>query len=124
MKIDFRNFRSILTQVYFNWKRSEQIDKDYHGEEYHGPIENVFASNFVNFCGDNIPVVYMYCACVKFDFLETALATMPDDAQHHELSKTRIYSPSHNKGASPSKAAKHDRSISDAMNKKRFPHWV
>lgn len=50
MKKEFRNLRSILTKVYFNWKRSRQGDKDDDRGEYDGPIENVFASNFVAFC--------------------------------------------------------------------------
>lgn len=62
-------------------------------------------------------VFYMYCACVKFDMLASALVTIPDDAKHNGSFKTIVYSPGHRNGASMSRTAKCDSTIADALNK-------
>lgn len=63
-----------------------------------------------------MPVYYMYCACVKFDFLASELMTMPGDTQHNWSSKRIISVPSQSQRTTLTKEAKCDRDIVYLLN--------
>lgn len=101
LKTEFRNLRSQLMKGHANWKRSGQGEKEV--EDDHAflnnedalkdKFKNVYSSNFIDFCRGDMPLYYLYCACIKYDLLYSTLVSMPVQSQHNGKSKTRIYKP-------------------------------
>ena len=124
----FTSYRAKLVKAIAAFKLSGNGDGREMTEEEAGQVNTVWSASFVNFCGGDIVLEYMYEICLDHGLLESAQTAMPSRTGHDSKSSRTVRGGRRNttgaraaKGhlkpgtSDRSRAAKRHRDILDAL---------
>lgn len=83
----FSNFQQSVKGDINAEKKGEDVDEENDIDEEES--KEGYSSCFINF-REVFLWVYMYCCCIKYELLNSALVTMPDENKHDVSSTSRL----------------------------------